>query len=163
MDDGQQRLPVALMNPLQNQAFIPGGAFPLNRLIKGIETFRSMVEIMLDCFKTEERQACLNRGSRDVGVDQAGAYACRRAQRARSRKKKPVRRRAKEPPPLPCRTRSFEHVLLHVELVCPLSASSKGVPATDKTYSVIVFITVQGLLRITNKAGKIQLQSKNSC
>src|SRR5580658_853509 len=70
--------------------------------------------------------------------------------------KKPVRRRAwKKPPLLPCRTRSFEHVLLHVELVCLLSASSQGVPATVRTHSVIVLITVQGLLRITNRAGKI--------
>jgi len=36
----------------------------------------------------------------------------------------------KTTPPLPCRTRSLEHVLLHVELVSLLSASSKGMPAT---------------------------------
>lgn len=63
-------------------------------------------------------------------------------------------------PLLPCRTRSFEHVLLHVELVCLLSASSKGVPATVRTHPVIVLITVQGLLRITNSAGKTGYYTK---
>ena len=83
------------------------------------------------------------------GIQAASAGSADQGQR-----KKPVRRRAKEPPLLPCRTRSFEHVSLHVELVCLLSASSEGMPATGRTCSVIVLITVQGLLRITNRAGK---------
>jgi len=41
-----------------------------------------------------------------------------------------------------------------VELVGLLLASSEGVPAAARTHSVIVLITVQGLLRITNRAGK---------
>jgi len=70
---------------------------------------------------------------------------------------------SKKPPPLPCRTRSFEHVSLHVELVCLLSASSEGMPATVRTHSVIVLITVQGLLRITNRAGKSIYPKNNLC
>jgi len=42
-----------------------------------------------------------------------------------------------------------------VELVCQLSASSEGMPAAAKTHPVIVLFTVQGLLRITNRAGKL--------
>lgn len=103
-----------------------------------------------------------------VSAWHAGGTARRKQSRQRerlgpigpARKKKPVRRRAREPPPLPCRTRSFEHVLLHVELVCPLSASNQGMPATNRTYSVIVFITVQGLLRITNRAGKFSCNQR---
>jgi hypothetical protein len=64
----------------------------------------------------------------------------------------------KEPPPLPCGTRSFEHVLLHVELARQLSTSTEGMSATAGTHSVIVLITVQGLFPITNNAGKIVLQ-----
>jgi len=50
---------------------------------------------------------------------------------------------------------SFEHVLQHVELAGLLSTSSKGMSATTATRSGFVFITVQGLLRITNRAGKL--------
>jgi hypothetical protein len=61
---------------------------------------------------------------------------------------------------------SFEHVLQHVELAQRLSASSQGMSATAATHSGIRLITVQGLSRITNRAGKFFLQkflgSKNS-
>jgi len=55
--------------------------------------------------------------------------------------KKPAENRGllKEPPPLPCVARSFEHVLQHVELAWLLSTSSKGMSATAATHPVIVF------------------------
>jgi len=49
---------------------------------------------------------------------------------------------------------SFELVLQQVELARRLSASSEGLPATAATRSGIRLFTVQGLLRITNRAGK---------
>ncbi len=59
----------------------------------------------------------------------------------------------KTTPPLPWRTRSLEHVLLHVERAGLFSASNQGMPAAVSACSVIVFTTVQGLLRITCRAG----------
>jgi len=48
---------------------------------------------------------------------------------------------------------SLEHVLQHVELAGLFSTSSEGMSATTATHPVIVLITVQGLFRITNRAG----------
>ena len=59
-------------------------------------------------------------------------------------------------PPLPCATRSFEYVLLHVELAGRLSTSIQGMSATTQTRPLL--ITVQGLLPITNRAGKLFFQ-----
>jgi len=53
---------------------------------------------------------------------------------------------------------SFEHVLQHVELAGLLSTSSKGASAATAARPGFVFTTVQGLLRITNRAGKFFLQ-----
>jgi len=61
----------------------------------------------------------------------------------------------KTPPPLPCETRSFEHVLLHVEFAGQHSTSSKGAPAAIELIPGSFIITVQGLLPITNRAGKM--------
>jgi len=49
---------------------------------------------------------------------------------------------------------SFELVSQQVELARRLSASSEGMSATAKTHSGIRITTVQGLRRITYRAGK---------
>jgi len=49
-----------------------------------------------------------------------------------------------------------------VELLERLSTSNKGMSATIQTHSVIVLFTVQGLLPITDKAGKTDFSKEQT-
>jgi hypothetical protein len=74
-----------------------------------------------------------------VQAERGSGQACPKKGEATKEKARQKTGFRKNPPPLPCRTRSFEHVLLHVELAEPLPTSIKGASSTTQTHPGFVF------------------------